>query len=157
MHHIAQIVGRFGKRLTSSWRRLACLQKPLTNLYRCTIESILSGCISAWLLVTGYWFTRPTGGWWRQRRASSAAISPPCRASTAHDVLGKLGTSSRSPATQARDCSCCCRHFKLCTFITLIIFRWFIYSGYICFWFSIFCIFLLWHAICHISATYQLL
>jgi len=54
--------------------------KTPTNIYRCTIESILSGCITAWFSSCSTADRKALRGWWRQWSASSAAISLPCKA-----------------------------------------------------------------------------
>jgi hypothetical protein len=61
--------------------------KTLTNLYRCTIESILSGCITAWYGNCTF----------RNRRALQRVVwsaqcitnSLPSRTPTAPDVIGR--------------------------------------------------------------------
>ena len=63
--------------------------KTLRNFYRCTIESILSGCITARYGSCSAADRRPCRGWWRQRSVSSAAISLQCKASTTqhHNII----------------------------------------------------------------------
>ena len=54
--------------------------KTYTNFYRCTVESVLTGCsgMAAALLL----IARPSRGSWRQRSTSFAEASPLCKAST---------------------------------------------------------------------------
>ncbi len=56
------------------------------SFYTCTVESILTGCITAW-------FGNSTAG---NRRALQGGVQ------------GKPGGSSRTPATHPTDCSLCC-------------------------------------------------
>ena len=74
----------------------------LTNFYRCTIESILSGCITAWY---GNRAARNQGlprGWCGLPKASNYL---PSRTPTAPDVTGRPKGSSRTTTTRATACS----------------------------------------------------
>jgi len=71
------------------WNAFGMSAKTLTNLYRCTIESILSGCITAWFAAAPLLITRPSRGWWRQRSASSSAPSPSRAKHLPHTCLKK--------------------------------------------------------------------
>ncbi len=89
-------------------RKFGTSPRILRSFYTCTVESILTGCIIAW-------FGNSTAG---NRNLCKESIEPPPHcwrwASLPpgylhqRDVQGKLGASSRTPATRPTDCSLCC-------------------------------------------------
>jgi hypothetical protein len=79
----------------------------LTNVYRCTIERILSGCNCAALYCTA--IAGLSRGWCGQPNASSRAHCLPSRTSTAPNVTGRPRISSRSSATRDTAWSPCYR------------------------------------------------
>ncbi len=80
-------------------RKFGSSPRILRSFYTCTVESILTGCITAW-------FGNSTAG---NRRALQRVVSfPPSRISTPGGVQGKPGGLSKTPATRPTDCSLCC-------------------------------------------------
>ena len=59
----------------------------LTNFYRCTIESILTGCITVWY---GSCTAKDRKVWSGLLSSSSAGDSQPCRTPTTHEASEKL-------------------------------------------------------------------
>jgi hypothetical protein len=83
---------------------VACHQKH-TNFYRCTIESILSGCITTWYGNCSA-HTRKALQMvvWSAQRIPGANYLP-SRTPTPPNVTGRPKRSSRTPTTQATACS----------------------------------------------------
>ncbi len=83
-------------------RKFGTSPRILRSFYTCTVESILTGCITAW-------FGNSTAG---NRRALQRVVLevsfPPSRISTPGGVQGKPGGLSKTPATRPTDCSLCC-------------------------------------------------
>ncbi len=89
-------------------RKFGTSPRILRSFYTCTVESILTGCITAW-------FGNSTAG---NRRALQRVCElpatllevsfPPSRISTPGGVQGKPGGLSKTPATHPTDCSLCC-------------------------------------------------
>ena len=78
-------------------------QGTVTNFYRCTIESILSGCITAW-----YGNCTALNRKALQTVVRSALLGAnylPSRTPTAPDVTGRPKRSSRTTTTRATACS----------------------------------------------------
>ncbi len=65
-------------------RKFGTSPRILRSFYTCTVESILTGCITATLLEVSF---------------------PPSRTSTPGNVQGKPGGLSKTPATRPTDCS----------------------------------------------------
>ncbi len=88
-------------------RKFGTSPRILRSFYTCTVESILTGCITAW-------FGNSTAGNRRAlqrvvRTATLLEVSfPPSRISTPGGVQGKPGGLSKTPATRPTDCSLCC-------------------------------------------------
>ncbi len=89
-------------------RKFGTRPRILRSFYTCTVESILTGCITAW-------FGNSTAGNRRalQRVVRTAATLlevsfPPSRISTPGGVQGKPGGLSKTPATRPTVCSLCC-------------------------------------------------
>jgi hypothetical protein len=81
--------------------------KTMTNFYRCTIESILSGFITVWYgnctalnCLARQWVMR-------LHNASPGANYLPSMTPTAPDVTGRPKRSSRKTTTRATACSHC--------------------------------------------------
>ena len=70
--------------------------KTLTNFYRCTIESILSGCITAWYGNCTALNRKALQGWCGLHNASLWANNLPSKTPTAPDVTGRSKRSSRT-------------------------------------------------------------
>ncbi len=89
-------------------RKFGTSPRILRSFYTCTVESILTGCITAG-------FGNSTTG---NRRALQRVVRtarhivggelPPSRVSTPGGVQGKPGGLSKTPATRPTDCSLCC-------------------------------------------------
>ncbi len=88
-------------------RKFGTTPRILRSFYTCTVESILTGCITAW-------FGNSTAG---NRRALQRVVRTarhivggelPSRISTPGGVQGKPGGLSKTPATRPTDCSLCC-------------------------------------------------
>ncbi len=86
-------------------RKFGMSPRILRSFYTCTVESILTGCITAW-------FGNNTAG---NRKASCELPAtllevsfPPSRTSTPGGVQGKPVGLSKTPATRPTDCSLCC-------------------------------------------------
>ncbi len=81
-------------------RKFGTSPRILRSFYTCTVESILTGCITAW-------FGNSTAG---NRRALQRVVR------TARHIVGgepggvqgKPGGLSKTPATRPTDCSLCC-------------------------------------------------
>ena len=74
--------------------------KTLTNISRCTIESILLGCINPWYATAGL-----SRGWCGLPNSSPGAHFLPTRTPTVPDVTGRPRRSSRTSTTRAPACS----------------------------------------------------
>ncbi len=89
-------------------RKFGTSPRILRSFYTCTVESILTGCITAWLE------TAPlaTAGLCKgscELPATLLEVSfPPSRISTLGGVQGKPGGLSKTPATRPTVCSLCC-------------------------------------------------
>ncbi len=90
-------------------RKFGMSPSILRSFYHCTVESILTGCITAW-------FGNSTAG---NREALQRVVRtarhiiggefPPSRTSTPGGCIrGKPGGSAMTPATRPTDCSLCC-------------------------------------------------
>ncbi len=86
-------------------RKFGTSPRILRSFYTCTVESIQTGCITAW-------FGNNTAG---NRKASCELPAtllevsfPPSRISTPGGVQGKPGGLSKTPATRPTDCSLRC-------------------------------------------------
>ncbi len=89
-------------------RKFGMSPSILRSFYTCTVESILTGCITAW-------FGNSTAG---NRRALQRVVRtarhvvggelPSLRTSTPGGVQGKPRGLSKTPATRPTDCSLCC-------------------------------------------------
>jgi hypothetical protein len=79
--HPAVLVAELQQSLFNLSRLKKCGLSPktLTNFYRCTIESILLGCITAWL----------SRGWCGLPNSSPGANYLPSKTPTAPDVTGR--------------------------------------------------------------------
>ena len=86
-------------------KKFVLAPKTLTNLYRYTIESILSGCITIWY---GNCMPATAGlsrGWHGLPNASPGANYLPSRTPTAPDNTGITKRSSRTTTTRGNACS----------------------------------------------------
>ena len=79
--------------------------KALTTLYRCTIESILSGCIRPGTATAPPSTARLSRGWCGLHNASPGANYLPSKTPTAPIVTGRPKRSSRTTTTRATACS----------------------------------------------------
>ena len=102
--HTDSVVKKAQQRLFNLWRlkKFGLSPKTLTNLYRCTIDSIVSGCVTAWY---GNCTVLNRDGLQRTFLCSLHNVSPganylPSMTPTAPDVTGRPKRSSRSSTTQ---------------------------------------------------------
>ncbi len=88
-------------------RKFGTSPSILRSFYTCTVESILTGCITTW-------FGNSTAGNRKLCKGSCELPAtllevsfPPSRTSTPVGVKGKPGGLSKTPATRPTDCSLC--------------------------------------------------
>ncbi len=90
-------------------RKFGTSPRILRSFYTCTVESILTGCITALVWKQHRW--QPQGS--AKGRANCPATLlevsfPPSRISTPGGCTRKPGGLSKTPATRPTDCSLCC-------------------------------------------------
>ncbi len=89
-------------------RKFGTSPRILRSFYTCTVESILTGCITAWFGNS----TAGNAGLCKgscELPATLLEVSfPPSRISTPGGVQGKPGGLSKTPATRPTVCSLCC-------------------------------------------------
>ncbi|XP_055747902.1 uncharacterized protein LOC129829915 isoform X1 [Salvelinus fontinalis] len=105
--HTDSVVKKVQQRLFNLRRmkKFGLSPKTLTNYYRCTIESILSGCITAWYDNCTALNHKALQGWCGLHNASPGANYLPSMTRTAPDVTGRPKRLSRTTTTRATACS----------------------------------------------------
>ena len=93
--------------LQPQWRlnKFSLAPKTLTNFYRCTIMSILSGCITAWYRNCTTHNRRALQRVVQSAQRITGGNYLPSRTPTAPDVTGRPKRSSRTSTTRATACS----------------------------------------------------
>ena len=108
MVHPHRQCGEKGQQRLFNLRRLKkCFFAPKTfpNLYRCTIESILSGCITTWYATAPPSIAELSRGWCGLPNTSSGENYLPSKTHTAPNVTGRPKRSSSTSTTRATACS----------------------------------------------------
>ncbi len=90
-------------------RKFGTSPRILRSFYTCTVESILTGCITAWFGNSTAGNQQGSAKGQCELPATLLEVSfPPSRISTPGGVQGKPGGLSKTPATRPTVCSLCC-------------------------------------------------